>query len=67
MLLILDVYKMVLSQKTEGFLVNLVYSNEVKTSLIIISCEDSNILVNIYLTEFSTNLGGTIQILLLVK
>lgn len=25
---------MVLSQKTEGFLVNLVYSNEVKTSLI---------------------------------
>jgi hypothetical protein len=40
MLLILDVYKMVLSQKTEGFLVNLVYSNEVKTSLIIISCED---------------------------
>ena len=52
MLLILDVYKMVLSQKTEGFLVNLVYSNEVKTSLIIISCEDSNILVNIYLTEF---------------
>jgi len=67
MLLILDVYKMVLSQKTEGFLVNLVYSNEVKTSLIIISCEDSNILVNIYLTEFSTNLGGTIQSLLLVK
>ena len=58
---------MVLSQKTEGFLVNLVYSNEVKTSLIIISCEDSNILVNIYLTEFSTNLGGTIQSLLLVK